>query len=127
MDTRSNEQLGTPMSVGQLGSGGVVTQVDDNVPTPTGLQDLTLTDFEQLIYANSLAKRPMEAEQAFNLMEVIYFSLFLYIFGTNTTLEIQCHTQHSVCQSFNGCVCKLQQSRTNYRYIQKIRSIKLKT
>lgn len=87
LDTRSNEQLGTPVSVGQLGSGGVVTQVDDNVPTPTGLQDLTLTDFEQLIYANSLAKRPMEAEQAFNLMEVIYFSLFLYIFGTNNYLR----------------------------------------
>ncbi|KAG2198421.1 hypothetical protein INT47_008998, partial [Mucor saturninus] len=69
LDTRSNEQLETPVPVAQLTSGNSVTQTDDNVPAPTGLQDLTLTDFEQLIYANALAKRPIEADQAFNLME----------------------------------------------------------
>lgn len=80
LDTRSNEQLETPVSVAQLASGDAVTQTNENVPAPTGFQDLTLTDFEQLIYANALAKRPIEAEQAFNLMEVKYFFLFFFFF-----------------------------------------------
>lgn len=80
LDTRSNEQLETPVSVAQLASGDAVTQTNENVPAPTGFQDLTLTDFEQLIYANALAKRPIEAEQAFNLMEVKYFFLFFLFF-----------------------------------------------
>ncbi|KAI8384179.1 hypothetical protein BD560DRAFT_385227 [Blakeslea trispora] len=32
------------------------------------MQDLSVEDFEQLIYANALAKRPKEAQQAFDLM-----------------------------------------------------------
>jgi pentatricopeptide repeat protein len=44
-------------------------QIDTASNNPTGLQDLTLTDFEQLIHANALARRPVEAEQAFDLME----------------------------------------------------------
>lgn len=60
----------TPVSVSQLSSGEPVTQTNDQpiVAAPT-MQDLTLIDFEQLIYANALAKRPKEAEQAFDLME----------------------------------------------------------
>ncbi|GAA5812362.1 hypothetical protein MFLAVUS_005814 [Mucor flavus] len=70
LDTRSTEQLQTPVTVSQLTSGEPVTQINDQpiVAAPT-MQDLTLTDFEQLIYANALAKRPKEAEQAFELME----------------------------------------------------------
>ena len=34
------------------------------------MQDLSVEDFEQLIYANALAKRPKEAQQAFDLMPV---------------------------------------------------------
>lgn len=80
MDTRSHntEQL-EGASVSRLTDGSSdasasVTQTVDQHPldttskNPTGLQDLTPTDFEQLIYANALAKRPSEAEQAFDLM-----------------------------------------------------------
>lgn len=93
LDTRSNEQLETALPVAQLTSGKSVTQTDHNISTPAGFQDLTLTDFEQLIYANALAKRPIEAEQAFNLMEVCFvlpFPSLLLI----PALEVQCHTKH---------------------------------
>ncbi|KAI9484952.1 hypothetical protein BDB00DRAFT_852371 [Zychaea mexicana] len=36
---------------------------------PQSLSDLSMGDFEQLIYANALAKRPKEAERALELME----------------------------------------------------------
>lgn len=90
MDTRggAEQQLqGSSSEVLSLGEDKNVTQTatDGNGPSspavasaaPTGLSDLTLTDFEQLIYANALAKRPKEAEQAFELMEVHYSSILL--------------------------------------------------
>ncbi len=76
-----------------LPSSGEVTQTttDTNVPNTTAtssIQDISLTDFEQLIYANALTKRPTEAQQAFNLMEVKLFLKHIKSTKTNCLKEI---------------------------------------
>lgn len=71
LDTRNHqiEGLATPV----LTDGSFKEQP---VASPTVTENDTsvgqykLSDFENLIYVNSLAKRPQEAEQAFQLMEV---------------------------------------------------------
>lgn len=44
------------------------TAMEDAASTTTNVHNLNVQDFEQLIYANALAKRPLEAEMAFDLM-----------------------------------------------------------
>lgn len=90
LDTRSTQQLETPAALTQLPS------TDDSVPVatakPNSMQELTLTDFEQLIYANALAKRPSEAEQAFNLMEK--YNIKPSVRSVNHLMDAYANTNH---------------------------------
>ncbi|KAI8983494.1 hypothetical protein BDB01DRAFT_905963 [Pilobolus umbonatus] len=68
LDTRVTPQLESePLSVTSE-----TQSTPDQPVTPTAestIQNLSLKDFEQLIYVNALASRPREAEQALKLME----------------------------------------------------------
>lgn len=78
MDTRNHQLESTTSAPAQLASSSSTTEAaatatDLRAATTdakTRIAEFSVQDFEQLIYANALAKRPEEAEQAFNLMEV---------------------------------------------------------
>ncbi|CAO3628432.1 unnamed protein product [Mucor fragilis] len=76
LDTRQQQQ-----QIGQDQQAALLTQLPSDAtaeaskdaPATTAttaelVQNLSVQDFEQLIYANALAKRPVEAEKAFDLM-----------------------------------------------------------
>lgn len=70
LDTRSHElESGEthilPSGLSEEESNELSTSNSDR-----SVQEYKLEDFENLIYVNSLAKRPNEAEQAFQMMEV---------------------------------------------------------
>ncbi|KAI8987618.1 hypothetical protein BDF20DRAFT_832530 [Mycotypha africana] len=79
LDTRSN-QIDRTTAPAQLPSSAALFQqqlkINDEDANKTAcpggensMQEYSLQDFEQLIYVNSLAKRPAEAEKAFELMK----------------------------------------------------------
>lgn len=76
LDTRNHQLENTSAVTAQLASSSStadaattkeIPAIPDEKPPTAGF---SVQDFEQLIYANALAKRADEAEQAFNLMEV---------------------------------------------------------
>lgn len=72
MDTRQQIEQ-QHAAVAQLPGNAPVEKPNDSpatIPTDSAsnIRNLNVQDFEQLIYANALAKRPLEAEKAFDLM-----------------------------------------------------------
>ncbi|KAG1113067.1 hypothetical protein G6F42_014564 [Rhizopus arrhizus] len=73
LDTRQQQQIGEDQQLAQLPSDTHV-EASKDAPATTATTTaetaghLSIQDFEQLIYANALAKRPLEAEKAFDLM-----------------------------------------------------------
>ncbi|KAK4516309.1 uncharacterized protein ATC70_011279 [Mucor velutinosus] len=75
LDTRQQQQqIGGDQQAALLAQlpSDASAETSKDAPTTTTtaetVQSLTVQDFEQLIYANALAKRPVEAEKAFDLM-----------------------------------------------------------
>ncbi|RCH79129.1 hypothetical protein CU098_003011, partial [Rhizopus stolonifer] len=71
LDTRQQQQLPVSEQIQLISSEGSNPIVEQGIDQekPTTIQKYTVKDFESLIYANSIAKRPEEAEKAFELMQ----------------------------------------------------------
>lgn len=68
LDTRK-EQLGENMKRQLPSSEKVADTKLTSTEEKSSMQDYTVQDFESLIYANAITKRPKEAEKAFDLMQ----------------------------------------------------------
>ncbi|KAG2225433.1 hypothetical protein INT45_010069, partial [Circinella minor] len=68
LDTRQQQEALASNGNEEKSVNSLISQQEQQ-QEPQSLNDLTMRDFEQLIYANALAKRPKEAEQALELME----------------------------------------------------------
>ncbi|KAI7867242.1 hypothetical protein BDF14DRAFT_695819 [Spinellus fusiger] len=76
-DTTENTKTDTIVDIATTDS----TEINITGQETVGLNSVTLKDFEDVLYANALAKRPMEAEQTLELMKKY-----------NITPSVKCYT-----------------------------------